>query len=69
MTESTFTWRKILSFFGVAILAFIAMVACGAGGYLISKGQAFYGVFSVLGGLCATAGAVLLYKNYENRKR
>lgn len=65
MAHSDFSWRKIFSFFGTALLVLVAFVAIALGGNLIYGGQTFYGVMSlVAGGACGTL-AVLLYLNYQ----
>lgn len=69
MAEADFSWNKILSFFGVAILAFIGIVNLGLCGLLLSEGRVFYAIFAMLGGFCAWAIAVALYKRYENRDK
>lgn len=53
--EADFTWRKILSFFGVAFLAFIGIVTISSGIGLAVAGKAFNGIVSCLGGGCAFA--------------
>lgn len=65
MAHSDFSWRKLLSFFGAALLVLVAFVAIAIGGNLIYGGQTFYGVMSlVAGGACGTL-AVRLYQNYQ----
>lgn len=65
MAHSDFSWRKLLSFFGTALLVLVAFVTFALGGNLIYGGQTFYGVMSlVAGGACGTL-AVLLYLNYQ----
>lgn len=65
MAHSDFSWRKIFSFFGAALLVLVAFVAIALGGNLISNGQFFYGGMSCLaGGACGTL-AVNLYQNYQ----
>ena len=64
-SEAQFSWRKILSFFGVALLVFVGIVTLSSGISLITLGRAFNGAATLLGGLCAFACAVLLYKDYE----
>jgi len=65
MAHSDFSWRKIFSFIGTALLVLVAFVAFALGGNLIYGGQTFYGVMSlVAGGACGTL-AVLLYLNYQ----
>lgn len=65
MAHSDFSWRKIFSFIGAALLVLVAFVAIALGGNLISNGQFFYGGMSCLaGGACGTL-AVRLYQNYQ----
>lgn len=65
MAHSDFSWRKIFSFIGAALLVLVAFVAIALGGNLISNGQSFYGVMSlVAGGACGFL-AVKLYQNYQ----
>lgn len=63
--EADFTWRKILSFFGVGFLALLGIVTISSGIYLAVAGKAFNGIMSCLGGGCALALCVLIYKDYE----
>ena len=63
--EADFTWRKILSFFGVAFLAFIGIVSISSGISIAVAGKAFNGVVTCLGGGCAFALCVIIYKSYE----
>lgn len=65
MAHSDFSWRKIFSFFGAALLVLVAFVAIALGGNLIYGGQTFYGVMSlVAGGACGFVAA-RLYLNYQ----
>lgn len=63
--EAQFSWRKILSFFGVAILALAGIVALSQGIRLITISRVFYGILAIIGGVCAYGGAYLLYRNYN----
>jgi len=63
--EADFTWRKILSFFGVGFLAIFGIVTISSGVGLAVAGKVFNGIVSCLGGGCAFALCVILYKNYE----
>ena len=63
--EADLTWRKILSFFGVGFLAIFGIVTISSGVGLAVAGKVFNGVMSCLGGGCAFALCVILYKNYE----
>lgn len=63
--EANFTWRKILSFFGAAFVAFIGIVTTSSGIGLIKGGADFNGAVTCLGGGCAFALCVVIYKSYE----
>lgn len=63
--EAEFTWRKILSFFGAGILLFVGFVTVATGIGLIKGGLAFNGAVTCLGGGCAFALCVVIYKSYE----
>lgn len=65
MAHSDFSWRKLLSFFGVAILFFVAIVTFSTGANVAYGGQTFNGVVTCLGGASAIALAVILYKDYQ----
>jgi hypothetical protein len=64
-TESQFSWRKILSFFGVGLLAFVTFVTIAAGIKLCADNSAFYGVVTILSGVGSGAWAVYLYRDYN----
>lgn len=63
--EAQFSWRKILSFFGVAILAFCGIIGLAGGINLIVGGKVAGGIFAILSGICGFVSAVLLYRNYN----
>lgn len=65
MAHSDFSWRKLLSFFGVAMLFFVAVVTISTGANVIYGGQAFNGVMTCFGGASAIALSVILYKDYQ----
>ena len=44
MAESDFSWLKIASFFGVAILVFVCFVAMAAGINQVCNGDAAHGI-------------------------
>ena len=67
MAESDFSWFKLLSFFGAAVLAFACFVVIAGGITLITKGEAFNGVFTIIAGLVLGAGAVWVYRNYQKK--
>lgn len=65
MAHSDFSWRKIFSFFGAALLVLVAFVAIALGGNLISNGQFFYGAMSLVAGVVSASLAVIVYRNYQ----
>lgn len=67
MAESDFSWFKIASFFGVAILALLCFAAVGSGITLIVGGKLFGGIASIVGGVLCAAGAVWTYTNYQKK--
>lgn len=67
MAESDFSWFKLASFFGVAILMFACFVVIAGGVTLITKGEPFNGVFTIIAGLLLGAGAVWVYRNYQKK--
>lgn len=67
MAEADFSWRKILSFFGVGILAFTAIVTLAGGIILITAKEPFNGVFTIISGLIDCGLVVYLYKDYQNK--
>ena len=70
MAESDFSWIKILSFFGAAILAFTGFVTLSTGiSIIIHGGEMLNGFFTCLGAVATFALAVIVYLHYEHRKR
>ena len=67
MAESDFSWFKLLSFFGVGILALPCFVVIAGGITLITSGNAFNGVACILAGLLCGAFAVWVYRNYQKK--
>ena len=67
MAESDFSWFKLASFFGAAILAFACFVVIAGGVTLITKGEPFNGAFTIIAGLLLGAGAVWVYRNYQKK--
>lgn len=67
MAESDFSWFKLASFFGVAILMFACFVVIAGGITLCTKGEAFNGGFIIVAGLLLGAGAVWVYRNYQKK--
>ena len=64
-SEAHFSWRKIISFFGVAILAFLGFVGISQGLGLIIASRVIGGILTIVAGACAFVVAFLLYKSYE----
>lgn len=69
MAESDFSWFKILSFFGVALLTFLCFVVIAGGIYLIIGGKAFHGVAVIVSGVLCGGLAVWVYRNYQKKTR
>lgn len=67
MAESDFSWFKLASFFGVAILMFSCFVVIAGGITLITKGEAFNGAFTIAAGVILGAAAVWVYRNYQKK--
>lgn len=64
MAHSDFSWRKIFSFIGAAVLVFVAFVTISTGANLVYEGAAFNGIVTCFGGASSIALAVVLYLNY-----
>lgn len=67
MAESDFSWFKLASFFGVALLAFSCFVVIAGGITLCTKGEAFNGGFTIVAGVLLGAAAVWVYRNYQKK--
>ena len=67
MTESEFSWLKIASFFGVALLIVVCFFTLGFGINAICADDAFHGVISIFAALACGAGAILVYKYYQKK--
>lgn len=63
--EAQFSWRKILSFFGVAILVLAGIIGISQGIRLVVADTILLGILPIIGGVSAIAGAVLLYRSYN----
>lgn len=68
MAESDFSWLKIASFFGVAILVFVCFVAMAAGINQVCNGDAAHGIACIIGAIASAFCAFLVYRNYQNKK-
>ena len=67
MAESDFSWFKLASFFGAALLAFACFVVIAGGITLCTKGEAFNGAFTIVAGVLLGAAAVWVYRNYQKK--
>jgi uncharacterized membrane-anchored protein len=67
MAESNFSWLKIASFFGAAILIVVCFIVLGFGINAICANDAFHGVISIFAALVCGAGAVIVYKYYQKK--
>lgn len=67
MAESDFSWFKLASFFGAGFLAFACFIVIAGGVTLITKGEAFNGVFTIVAGVLLGAAAVWVYRNYQKK--
>ena len=67
MAESEFSWLKMASFFGAAILIVVCFVMLGFGISAICADDAFHGIISVFAALVWGAGAVIVYKYYQKK--
>lgn len=67
MAESEFSWLKMASFFGAAILIVVCFVMLGFGISAICADDAFHGIISVFAALVCGAGAVIVYKHYQKK--
>jgi uncharacterized membrane-anchored protein len=67
MAESDFSWLKIASFFGAAILIVVCFIVLGFGINAICANDAFHGVISIFAALVCGAGAVIVYKYYQKK--
>lgn len=67
MAESEFSWLKIASFIGACALIVLAFVSISSGINMITANNVFFGATSVIGGIVCIAGAVIVYKYYQNK--
>ena len=67
MAESDFSWLKMASFFGVALLTLVCFIMLGFGINAICADDAFHGVISIFAALVCGAGAVIVYKYYQKK--
>lgn len=63
--EAQFSWRKILSFFGVGILTLIGIFGISNGITFLVESKIVGGIFAIFGSICSFVAAILLYKNYN----
>lgn len=67
MAECDFSWFKLASFLGAALLAILAFALVASGIYLIIGSSIFYGVASILGGTLCGVAACQVYNNYQQK--
>lgn len=67
MAESEFSWLKMASFFGAAVLLVVCFVAIATGITFFTENNAFKGVVSIIAGLMCGAGSILVYKYYQKK--
>ena len=67
MAESEFSWLKMASFFGVALLIVVCFIMLGFGINAICGDDAFHGIISVFASIVCGAGAVIVYKYYQKK--
>lgn len=67
MAESNFSWLKMTSFFGVALLIVVCFIMLGFGINAICGDDAFHGIISVFAALVCGADAVIVYKYYQKK--
>lgn len=65
MAEATFSWRKIFSVFGSAIIFFAALATIATGGNLIYEGSAFRGIMACVSAFAGIGLAILILRDYE----
>ena len=65
MNESDFSWYKIISFWGAAILAFLAFVMIACSIHALTDNRAFSGVICFICGALAWFGVWSIYKYYQ----
>lgn len=69
MAEATFSWFKVASFIGALALVVITIVVVSLGINLISDSKICYGAFSIASGIVCAANAVMVYNNYQNKRK
>ena len=67
MAEAEFSWLKMASFFGAAVLLVVCFVAIATGITFFTENNAFKGVVSIIAGLMCGAGSILVYKYYQKK--
>lgn len=66
-TESQLGWMKVMFFVGALILAVITIVALAAGIYMMTGGQAVYGIACIVASLITGYATYLVYDNYQKK--
>ena len=67
MAESSFSWFKMLSFFGALALVVLCFVMLGFGISNVVNGESIYGGACIVAGLLSGGLAVWVYKNYQKK--
>lgn len=67
MAASDFSWFKLASFFGAALLAILCFATIAGGINLVIGGNAFNGVLAIVSGIICGGLAVLVYRNYQKK--
>ena len=67
MAESSFSWFKMLSFFGALALVVLCFVMLGFGISNVVSGETVYGVACICAGLLSAGVATWVYKNYQKK--
>ena len=69
MAESEFSWLKLASFLGAAVLVVLAFILIGSGISQVVDHNTTYGVASILGGLISAVVAYVIYQNYQRKTK
>jgi hypothetical protein len=69
MAVSEFSWLKIASFIGALLLVVVCIITLATGISILSEGNVFRGVICTISALINGCGAVLVYKNYQEKSR
>lgn len=69
MAACDFSWLKVVSFFGMGILVFLAFLLIAGGIYWFTGGEVLYGIANILGGIVCIGLAWWVHKNYEKNEK